>query len=188
METPTTTTVNVKIRQMHDQVSTYGLFLEANTLLCPKLRPGEVVALPDNHPIFGMAAMVHLEITHQEPNRPLFFESLADAQMQTMSPEKAVEAAGMIGTSLDISAKIRQDNLAAIERAKAEGTFVPEVAPNFAASDRQQGLGAVRNDNALPRGQETAETPQTAAQPIVETPDAGNDAPPSVSRRGRRTA
>ena len=133
-----------------------------------------------------MSAMVHLEITHDAPSRPLFFESLADAQMQTMTPEKAIEAASMIGTSLDMSAQIRRDNLDAIQRARAEGTYIPEVAPNFAASDRQQGLGPVRSDNAVPRGQETREV----AQAVSSQPVAGplEDAPPAGSRRGGRTA
>lgn len=137
---------NIKIRTMHDNWSTLGIFLEDGAdFLCPKLEPGQVVEVPDDHPVFSSSAHVHVEITKEPANRLYRYGTLQGAMAASMSEEDAAEAAGMIGTSLEMSAKIRQDNFEALQKAKADGTPIPPE-PGVIATD--DGLAAPRNDNA----------------------------------------
>jgi len=140
---------NIKIRTMHGNASTRGLFLEdGQDILCPKLKPGEVVTVPEDHPVFNGPSEVHISITKDVANRPYRFGSLQEALGQKMSEEDALNTAGAIGTSLEMSAKIREDNRSALEKAKDEGVTIP--VDDFAVVNEKQPAGVCKNNAHTP--------------------------------------
>lgn len=116
-------TVNVKIKSLNGLFSATGVYLmPGDELKAPKLRPHEIIAIPKNHPIFTKDAARHLEITSEEPTRPLMFPTVLAAKASYMTPEQAEEAGYQIEESLKISSNIRDNSsdFDLIDQAKAE--------------------------------------------------------------------
>lgn len=141
---------NVKIRSLHGMYSTGGLFLEdGSNYLCPKLLPGQIVELPDDHICMNSP---HIEITNEEPNRPYLFDTMHEAKATFMDADKAIQATQAIAASLQISAETRKRNKEALEAHVAAGNpLPPEPVISSAATDRAEGLAPAKADNAVKR-------------------------------------
>lgn len=181
--------VHIKIRSMNGRYSTMGLQLEpAGNMLCPKLKPLDVVAVPYDHPIFNHAASRHIEVTREPTTRPYEFETLdaamAHAATNDEERQRMADAIAQVGSSLEQSAMIREENKARRDELIASGQLPTEAqditAAAMAAADAREGLGRVNRDNAFVR--EDGGDGDDGG--VIQTPDAP---PPSRSRRGTRT-
>ena len=107
-------TVNIKIRNMNGIFATDGIFLEdGNYLDTPKLGRGEVVTVPQDHPIFESSSMGLIEITQEPATRPYKFDSPVEA-FAHMTGDQIVAAnmAMRIKESQDITVSAREANKA----------------------------------------------------------------------------
>lgn len=71
---------NYKIREGRKGPDVMGLFLDDHPKAV-KLYPGEVVDIPDDHPVFDSEASKYLERTRQHATRPIVYESGQDAEI-----------------------------------------------------------------------------------------------------------
>lgn len=71
--------VNIRIRQIGDTASTIGIFLDEEPgKISRKLKPGEVVAVPES---YARNNARHVEVVFDSPTRPVCFDSKFEAKM-----------------------------------------------------------------------------------------------------------
>lgn len=182
-----TNKVKITIREMHGSYAAAGVFLEdGNNALCPKLLPGEVVEVPDNHPVFRSPSAGCVMVTDAEATRPYEFED--SMQAFTRGGQRVGDDVAAAHASIDESRRLadetrekelarlqaeNQDTTGALTKANIEIAELKRTLAAQQSADAAAGLGAVRDDNAVPRGNEPE-------PPTTEAP------PPAKGRRGGR--
>ncbi len=180
--------INVKIRQVGKASAAGGVHLcdyhadPKAYLATPKLKPGEVISVPEGHRVLDRELAHIVEITNLRATRPLRFEDIHSASAYKLGDEElASEMVAGVQTSLEESQKQRAQNKQDLISAGINPDEVPGAAPfDFAAADRAEGLGKVRTDNALSNDEIAGMASQAAAA------EKDSEAPPPSSRRRKK--
>lgn len=113
------THVNITIASLNGMYATKGVFLEdGRDQRCPKLYPGEVVAVPTTHPILRSD---RITITQEPVTRPYRFDTERDAYVYVFGEEAAGEHEAMVTRSQELLAEERAINKNVIEGLSEKG-------------------------------------------------------------------
>ncbi len=81
--------VRVQIKEFNGMYVSEGVVIESNAdRCCPKLKPGEVIEVDDDHKVVNHPCT---EITNSEPTRPVRFGSPYEAAMSSTHRDEAKE-------------------------------------------------------------------------------------------------
>jgi len=133
---------NIRIRQLNGAYATHGFYLsDGNDHCCPRLLPGEIVEVPDNHFTLTTPRFADLiTLTQEAPTRLLRYATILDAKSRHGGRDDHAANLSSVATSLAKTAKGREEN-----RKNPEILPIPDYVPE------DDGLPVPVANNAITR-------------------------------------
>lgn len=196
--------VNIRIRQIGKATACGGIPLVQYSsknpepyLRTPKLRPGEVVAVPEGHFLLNRENAPMIELTTAAPTRVMTFDSTHAASVHLLgSPAKADKAVSGLEISLEQSAVERANREAEQAKLLTEEAAQAPVMSDAQAKEYQEFL-AWKARKEQSQAQADPKSPGVTAaadfvapvnpgniQPLESAPNPDNAVPRSHTRQG----